>query len=178
MRKLVVYSLLSADGVVESPDRYVFDFDEAMHANLGDVIGTQDAVLLGRRTYDEWAPYWPTAEHQPFAGFINDVRKYVFTSTEPEVPWSNTTVVREDAEKFVADLKAQPGGDIGVHGSIRLTWSLLAAGLVDRLRLVVSPTLAGSGRRLFEDDQVRRLDLLRVVKTPTGAMLVDYDVRR
>jgi dihydrofolate reductase len=108
MRKVVLYALLSADGVAESPDRYVFDWDEAMDANLARVIGTQDAVLLGRRTYDEWAPHWPTADVQPFADFINSVPKYVFTATEPDVPWPGTTVVETPAERFVRDLKPSP----------------------------------------------------------------------
>jgi dihydrofolate reductase len=126
MRKLVLYTLLSMDGVAESPDRYVFDFDEVMYANLSRVIETQDAVLLGRQTYDDWASYWPTSREQPFAGFINRVRKYV-----------------------------------------------------DELRLVISPALSGSGRKLFGDDnKLRKLALLRVEGTPSGALLADYAVRQ
>jgi dihydrofolate reductase len=175
MRKLVLYTLLSVDGVAEHPDRYVLDFDEAMLANLGEVIRTQDAVLLGRRTYDDWAAYWPTSDDQPFADFVNGVRKYVVTSTPPTVAWANTTVVTDPAPEFVADLKQQPGGDIGIHGSIRLARSLLAADLVDELRLVTSPTVAGSGRPLFGgDDTVRRLALIRVEGTPSGAVLAHY----
>jgi dihydrofolate reductase len=177
MRKLVLYTLLSLDGVAESPDRYVFDFDDVMHGNLARVIEAQDAVLLGRRTYDEWASYWPTSDHEPFASFINRVPKYVVTSTQPATPWTNTTVVSRGLPQVVRGLKEQPGGDIGVHGSIQLARSLLESGLVDELRLVIAPALAGGGRKLFEDhDDLRKLKLLRAVGTPSGALLVDYRV--
>jgi len=178
MRRLVLYTLLSVDGVAEDPDRYVFAFDEAMHANLCRVIDTQDAVLLGRRTYDEWAAYWPAVEDHPFADFINGVRKYVVTSTPPAAPWANTTVVSGPIPQYVRDLKEQPGGDIGIHGSIRLARLLIASDLVDELRLVISPTLSGSGRKLFEDDdKLRSLTLLRVEGTASGALLVDYGLQ-
>ena len=82
MRKVVVYELLSLDGVGESPETFVLDYwDEVMDANLAEVIGTQDAVILGRRSYDEWAGYWPTSDVEPFASFINAVPKFVATST-------------------------------------------------------------------------------------------------
>ena len=176
MRKVVLYTLLSADGVAESPDRFFLAFDEVMDANLGRVIGSQDTVLLGRRTYDEWATYWPTSEIQPFADFINAVRKVVFTSTPPAVGWANASVADGGVDEVVRDLKAQPGGDIGVHGSIALAQSLLAAGLVDELRLVVAPVLAGAGRRLFQEGDLRHLALRQVQGTPSGGLIVDYAV--
>lgn len=176
-RKVVAYELLSLDGVAESPEKFVVDFDAEMLTNLGEVIGRQDAVLLGRGMYDEWAPYWPASDVQPFADFINTVPKYVFTSATPSPDWPGTTVVNSDAASFVRRLKSGEGGDIGLHGSIRLTRSLLAAGLIDELRLVVFPTIAGSGRRLFDDDKnLHRLNLLRARPTSSGGLLVDYEV--
>jgi dihydrofolate reductase len=80
VRKIVVYELLSLDGVAEDPDTFFTDWDEAMDANLAAVIATQDAVILGRRSYDEWARFWPSSQIQPFATFINGVTKYVATS--------------------------------------------------------------------------------------------------
>ncbi|MGH3333997.1 MAG: dihydrofolate reductase family protein [Nocardioidaceae bacterium] len=177
MRKLVLYTLLSVDGVAESPDRFVLEFDEEMYANLGRVIEAQDTVLLGRRTYDEWAEYWPTSDQEPFASFINGARKYVVTSTQPQTSWDNTTVVYGSPREFVRDLKEQPGADIGVHGSIELARSLFEFGLVDELRLVVAPAVVGGGRRLFDGKgDLRKLELLRSVGTPSGALLVDYRV--
>src|SRR5262245_7285913 len=81
VRKIVVYELLSLDGVAEAPDTVCADWDEAMDANLAAVIATQDAVILGRRSYAEWAQFWPDSQIQPFATFINGVTKYVATST-------------------------------------------------------------------------------------------------
>jgi dihydrofolate reductase len=177
MRKLVLYTLLSADGVADSPDRFIFDFDAEMHTNMARVIETQDAVLLGRRTYDEWVDYWPASDQEPFASFINGAQKYVAASTPPQTPWANTTIMDGSVPEFVHDLKEQPGGDIGVHGSIQLGRSLFESGLVDELRLVIAPAVVGKGRRLFGGEHdLRKLELLRGVGTPSGAFLVDYRV--
>jgi dihydrofolate reductase len=175
MRRVVMYHLLSLDGVAEEPSDWVFDFDERCAENLARIIATQDSVLLGRHQYDEWAAYWPEANDELFAPFINGVTKYVFTSGAPTVAWTNSTVVNSDAAEYVSSLKREPGGDIGVHGSIELSRSLLAAGLVDELQLLVVPTIAGSGRRLFADgDALRRLELVDVERTSSGAVLVAY----
>lgn len=177
MRKVVVYTLLSIDGVAESPDQFLFDFDDEMHANLAKVLETQDAVLLGRCTYDEWAAYWPTADHEPFASFINNTHKYVATSTPLMTPWVNSSSIEGDAAEFVRDLKEEHGGDIGVHGSIQLARSLFAVGLVDELRLVIAPAAIGQGRGLLGGEPgLRRLTLLRAAATSSGALLVDYAV--
>jgi len=179
MRNVVAYMLTSLDGVAESPDRFVFDFDDVMYENLRRVIGTQDAVLLGRGMYDEWSSYWPTSGHEPFAGFINTVPKYVATSRPFDPAWKNTTVVDGPFEDFVRALKEEPGGDIGLHGSLTLTSALLEAGLVDRLCVVVSPVAVGEGRRLWDGPRdPQRWDLERVVGTPTGSLLVDYRLTR
>ncbi|MEV6303245.1 dihydrofolate reductase family protein [Actinoplanes sp. NPDC051861] len=175
MRKVVLYSLLSMDGVAEHPDQYILDWDDAMDAHLARVIESQDAVLLGRGSYDDWAPFWPTSEIQPFADFINGVEKYVFTSTPPAEPWAKTTVVGTDAVEFVRELKTQPGRDIGLHASINLSRSLLTAGLVDEMRLVIAPTVAGRGRRLFPDAaETQRWRLVDVEGTSSGAVLAHY----
>jgi dihydrofolate reductase len=179
MRMVVAYELVSLDGVAESPDSFLFDFDEVMDDHLRWVIAEQDTVLLGRRMYDEWAAFWPTSDMQPFADFINAVPKHVVTSTPLTDPWTNATALDgATLGASVEELKRADGGDIGVHGSIDLARSLLRVGLVDELRLVVAPTVAGRGRRLFEGVELTRLDLLRSTTTPSGALLVDYAVRR
>ena len=116
MRSVVVYELLSLDGVAEQPDDFIVDFDDVMEENLGRVIASQDAVLLGRRTYDEWARFWPGSDIEPFAGFINGVQKFIATSTAPGHRWEGTAVIEGDLATFVTELKQQTGGDIGVHG--------------------------------------------------------------
>ena len=176
MRKVVAYMLVSVDGVAEAPDQFVLHCDEVMEANLGDIIGTQDTVLLGRHMYDEWSTYWPTSDDQPFADFITNVQKYVATSTPLRTQWTNAEPIAGPVEDFVRELKSGDGGDIGVHGSITFTQSLLAAGLVDVVRLLVAPRVAGSGRRLFVDDVVHALELVQSTGSPTGSLLVHYNV--
>ena len=175
MRKVVLYELLSLDGVAESPDRF-FDWDDALDANLEAVIAAQDAVILGRRSYDEWSAFWPVSDIEPFASFINRVAKYVATSTPLDQEWANSTPVDGDLVEFVRDLKDQPGGDIGVHASISVAQTLLAASVVDELRLVVAPTIAGTGRRLLDGLPRIRLEAIRSATSPTGHVLVDYRV--
>jgi dihydrofolate reductase len=177
MRKVVVYELLSLDGVAEGPDDFITDWDELMGENLERVIGTQDGVLLGRRTYDEWAQFWPTRTTS-FANFINTTTKLVVTSTPLAHDWANATVVGGDVTTFITELKQQPGGDIGVHGSIALTQSLLEAGLVDELRLVVAPAIQMHGRKLFERGMPKRLSVTRNVTSPSGYLLIDLRFER
>jgi len=176
MRKVVAYMLVSVDGVAEDPNTFLFDWDEVLQANLGEVIGTQDTVLLGRSMYDEWSRYWPTCDDQPFADFINNVPKYVATSTPLTTQWTNAEPVHGPVDEFVRELKAGDGRDIGVHGSISLTQSLLSAGLVDDVRLLVAPRVVGAGRRLFQDDVAHSLQLVESIGTPSGSLLVHYKV--
>ncbi len=178
MRKVVAYELLSLDGVAEDPDAFITAWDDAMSSNLAAVIGTQDAVILGRRSYDEWAAFWPNTEIQPFATFINAVAKHVATSTPLGREWANATAIDGDLVDFVRDLKDQPGGDIGIHASISVTQALLTAGVVDELRLVIAPMIAGRGRRLLEGLPPIRLELIRSLTSPSGYLLVDYRVIR
>jgi len=174
VRNVVAYELLSLDGVAERPDEFVTEFDDIMRENLRRVIATQDTVLLGRKTFDEWAGFWPTSKIEPFATFINGVEKFVATSSPPGTKWMNSSVVDGPLTEFVAQLKTKAGGDIGLHGSIALTQSLLRAGLVDELRLVVAPAIQVRGRKLFEEDTPRRLTLTRTVTSPRGYLLLDF----
>jgi dihydrofolate reductase len=178
VRKVVAYELLSLDGVAEQPDQFITDFDDAMRENLGRVIASQDTVLLGRRTYDDWAEFWPTSDIEPFASFINGVEKFVVASTTPAERWANSSVVAGDVGEFVARLRQQPGNDIGVHGSIALTQSLLAKDLVDELRLVIAPALQITGRKLFDKGLPKRLSLTRNITSPSGYLLLDFQVGR
>jgi dihydrofolate reductase len=176
LRNVIAYELLSLDGVAEQPDEFITEFDDEMRENLRRVISTQDTVLLGRRTYDDWAAFWPTSAIEPFATFINNVEKFVVTSTTPEPIWTNTAVVVGDLRGFVTELRRRSGGDIGVHGSIALTQSLLEADLVDELRLVIAPALQMQGRKLFDRGLSRRLTLTRHIQSPAGYLLLDFRV--
>jgi len=174
MRKVVVYELVSLDGVAEDPDTFFADWDDAMEANLAAVIAAQDAVVLGRRSYNEWAGFWPGSEIEPFATFINGVAKYVTTSAPLDREWANASVVDGGLVEFVRDLKDRPGGDIGVHASISVAQTLLAADVVDELRLVIAPRIVGRGRRLLDGLPSLRLESIRSTTSPTGYLLVDY----
>jgi len=178
MRKVVLYELLSLDGVAEDPDKFYNDWDEAMAANLAAVIATQDAVILGRRSYDEWSEFWPGSKIEPFATFINDVAKYVASSTPLGRQWHNATAIEGGLVPFVQNLKNSPGGDIGVHASISVAQALLAANVIDEVRLVVAPVIAGPGRRLLEGLPTIRLESLRSATSPSGYLLADYRVPR
>ena len=178
MRKIVVYELLSLDGVAEDPDGFITEWDDAMDADLAAVIATQDAVILGRRSYTAWAQFWPSSEIEPFATFINEVTKYVATSTPLDRDWANATALDGDLVDVVEDLKQQPGGDIGVHASISVAQALLAADVVDELRLVIAPRIAGRGRRLLDGLPSMQLESIRSEISPTGYLLVHYRVRR
>jgi dihydrofolate reductase len=178
VRKVVVYELLSLDGVAEKPDGFLADWDDAMEANLGAVIRAQDSVILGRRSYEEWAEFWPGSDIEPFATFINQVAKYVATSTPLDRNWANTTVIDGELAGFVRDLANQPGADIGVHASISVAQALLAAGVVDELRLVIAPAIKGSGRRLLDGLPAIRLESIQSTTSPAGYLLADYRVIR
>ncbi len=178
MRQVVLYELLSLDGVAESPIDFFHDFDDVMRENLRRVIADQDAVLLGRTTYNEWAEFWPGSDIEPFASFINKARKYVVTSSPLAKPWENSSVVDTPLNAFISELKSQEGGDVGIHGSVSLARALLAEGLVDELRLVVAPGIVVTGRRLFDDLPAQRYQLTRNVSSPAGYVLLDFHAPR
>lgn len=148
-KKVVVCELLSLDGVAENPPLFFTDWDDAVDAASADWIVAQDAVILGRRSYDEWVRFWPGSEIEPFASFINTVPKYVAASTPLGAAWPNASAIDGGLVDFVRDLRKRPGGDIGVHASISVAQTLLTGGVVDELRLVIAPAIAGTGRKLL-----------------------------
>lgn len=154
MRKVTAAFFISLDGVVEAPQTWHFPyFDDEMGAAVGEAIAASDAFLLGRRTYEEWAAFWPTeaAAESPMAGVMNETPKYVVSTTLDSVEWQNSTLLQGDLAEAVAELKAKPGKNIGMSGSATLVRSLLELGLVDELRLLVHPLVVGSGATLFEN---------------------------
>ncbi|MEV0381274.1 dihydrofolate reductase family protein [Nonomuraea sp. NPDC050643] len=177
-RKVVLYHLMSLDAVAYEESDWFVDEGSQLVSYLAKVIATQDDVLLGRGTYDHWAGYWPTADFEPFASFINGVRKHVVTSTAPALDWAGTTVVTTPVTEYVTALKERPGGDIGVHGSIELARSLLGARLVDELRLVVAPAAAGTGRRVFDGQELPQTwTLTDLQHGKNGTLFLDYSLR-
>ena len=176
MRKVVLYELLSLDGVAEAPDQFFTDWDDEMQANMVRVIGSQDAVILGRRTSDDWSQYWPPRMDHAFGAFINPVAKYIATSRPLDSAWANAQVIEGDLVDFVQSLKQREGGDIGVHGSLTVARTLLTVGLVDEIRVVIAPTVVGAGQRLFDDVPPLQLESVRSVVSPAGYQLLDYRI--
>lgn len=177
MRKLYVGLFVSLDGVVEAPNEFVFPyFDEHVGAEVGAGMATTDTVLLGRVLYEQWSAYWPgkTTADDPYAGFINPVRKIVLSTTLTEATWANTELVHGDLTGLVARLKAEEGGTIAVNGSITLARSLIDAGLVDELRLLVFPVIVGKGRRLLDGLAHTPLRLVESKQLPTGVLSLTY----
>ena len=133
------------------------------------------ALLLGRRTYEAFATAWPqnTDPDDPFAERMNGLPKYVASHTLTETAWSPATILSGDAVAQVAELKAQPGGELQLHGSARLAQSLLSAGLIDEVRLVITPTVLGQGRRLFPDHgPALGLRVVESTTTPGGLTIL------
>jgi dihydrofolate reductase len=179
MSKVVASLFLSLDGVMEKPQEWNGPyFNEEMGAVIGEALASTGAFLLGRRTYEEWAAFWPhqSADELPMAETINSLPKYVASTTLDEVTWQNSILLGGgDVAGEVAKLKQQPGRDIAVNGSATLVRSLLREGLLDELRLMVHPVVLGSGRRLFEDgtDKVP-LELVASETFRTGVLNLTY----
>jgi dihydrofolate reductase len=179
VRKVISGLFISLDGVTESPDQWQFDhFDDDMLAALGAHIAAEDTILLGRVTYQEWAPYWPTSTDELYASHINNTPKYVVSTTLDKVEWgkyNNATLIKGNLAEEISKLKQQPGKNIGVSGSPTLAYSLLQAGLLDELTLMVHPVVVGKGKRLFKDNgALKRLKLVNNKTTRTGVAILTY----
>jgi dihydrofolate reductase len=177
MRKVVAGLFSSIDGVVEAPNEWQTSFDDEMGAALSRMLDEQDTALLGRVTFAEWAEYWPTSTDEPFASWINGTPKYVASSTLDSVDqWSNSTLIKGSVADFVAELRQRDGGTIGTAGSPSLVRSLIDQGLVDELSLIISPVVAGVGRkRLFPDDAaLTKFELVEAQPTSSGAVIATY----
>lgn len=176
MRKVISGLFISLDGVTESPDQWQFDnFDAEMGEAMASHLAEEDTILLGRVTYEEWAPYWPTSTDEPYASHINNTPKYVFSTTLDRVDWQNSTLVKGSLHDEITRLKQQPGRNIGVAGSPTLVRSLLQNNLLDELTLMVHPVVVGHGKRLFTDGlDLKRLKLVDSKITSTGVALLTY----
>ncbi len=179
MRKIVAGLFLSLDGVATAPNRWVFPY---MTDEVGQAVGANmeasDAMLLGRRTYEEWAAYWPdkTADDDPYADYINNVPKHVVSTTlRPPLEWRNSTLVAGDAREQISRLKQQLGKNIAISGSISLVGWLLREGLLDELSLLVFPVVVGSGKHLFDGPDQVPLKLIQSRTFDHGVLSLRYE---
>jgi dihydrofolate reductase len=152
--RIVVHEFITLDGVIEDP-RWTFEypFDPRMGEAISGIMGSSSAILLGRRTYEMFAPAWSgrSAEEDPGAPFMNESPKYVVSGTLQSADWSNSTVIGAYDAEVIRSLKDQIDGSIYVSGSGALVSAMLTDGLVDELHLFVFPLALGAGQRLFAD---------------------------
>ena len=191
MSKVVVITNLTLDGVMQAPGRPDEDLrggfehggwavpysDDAMGRVMAEGMGKGGALLLGRRTYEDFAGFWPKQQDNPYTEVLNRLQKYVASRTLAEpLPWVNSTLLDGDAADAVARLKEnQPGTDLVVLGSGELVRSLLRRNLVDEFKLLIHPLALGAGRRLFPDDNtVTALRLAGSLTTTTGVVIATY----
>jgi dihydrofolate reductase len=193
MRKLIVNEFMSLDGVAQAPGgadedpsggfahggwhmRYMQD-EQAQRWALGSIVEA-GGFLLGRRTYEIFAAYWPNApeEEQVIAEPLNSKPKHVVSTTLTEpLDWQNSTLIEGDVANAVAALKRETGGDLHVIGSTELVRTLIGHDLVDEFRLMIDPVALGGGKRIFRDDgSLRTLRLVDGQLTSTGAILATY----
>jgi dihydrofolate reductase len=194
MRKLIVQEFVTLDGVAQAPGGPDEDpeggfrhggwhmrfMDDLAGKWVDDAITTAGGFVLGRRTYEIFAAYWPNApaEEAEIARPLNTLPKYVAsrTLTEP-LAWQSSQLLRGDVASAIRALKQEDGGDLVVIGSIKLVWTLLEHELVEELRLMVDPIAVGGGKRLFADDgRLRKMRLIEGQTTTTGAVLTRYAV--
>jgi dihydrofolate reductase len=179
MRKLIVSTFLTLDGVMQGPGGPEEDeeggftsggwtvphWDEDLSAFMGETMTPPFDLVLGRRTYELFASFWPNHPDQPGAKPLNDATKYVASRGRPALEWGPSVPIEGDAAQGVSKIKEGEGPDLQVHGSANLLQSLIGSNLVDRYRLLIFPVVIGSGKRLFADGTI-----------PAGLRLVDSSV--
>jgi dihydrofolate reductase len=189
MRKVIVQTFLTLDGVVQAPGGPEEDtsggfayggwsvnyWDDRMGEVMDAAMGVPFDLLLGRKTYDIFAAYWPNASEEAGAKPLNDATKYVASRSNPTLDWEKSMLLRGDAAEAVAGLKEQDGPELQVHGSGDLIQTLLRSNLVDEFRLWVFPVVIGSGKRLFAEGTVPAgLRLADSVVSTTGVVMGTY----
>ena len=174
MRKLIESTLVSLDGVIESPNRWSLFDDEAGQLSLQE-LDKYDAFVMGRVTYEFFRANWAAVTGNPYLDRINAMPKYVASRTLSEVTW-NATLLGPDTAGAIEQLKAQPGKDLIKYGTSRVDDTLLRARLIDELRLWIMPVVVGTGQRLFEDVDTSslKLTLTHVHELRNGSVVVTY----
>lgn len=185
MRKVVAGLFVTLDGVAQAPDQWQETFDEDMGAELGTMLPQIDTILLGRVTYQEWLGYWPNFSADTpdafYADFINNAPKYVVSSTLNKVEWGKfekPTLIKGNLAKEIGKLKQQPGKNISVQGSPTLVNSLVQQDLMDELTLYIHNVVVYSGKRLFSEGALKRLNLIEAKPTRSGVIIARYQSRQ
>jgi dihydrofolate reductase len=174
MRNLIVSSLVSLDGVHGDPQSWAEDyFDQQAAEESLAVLLDSDAMLMGKNTYDYFAPAW-SSPSGPYLERINQMRKYVFSSTLTAADWNNTTIISGEPIAAVRELKEQGDGHLMIYGYGQLAQTLLEHGLVDRLNFVINPVMVGGGTTLFRPGKRTNLRLVSVTQRGNGVVTLSY----
>jgi dihydrofolate reductase len=190
MGRIVAINNVTLDGVMQAPGRSDEDprggfehggwaqpyNDDVLGRAMGERMTRSEALLLGRRTYEDFAGFWPHQKDNPYTEVLDNTQKYVASTTlEEPLPWSNSTVLQGDVAEAVPELRARASKDVVVLGSGELIRSLTPHGLIDEYLLLIHPLVLGSGRRLFPDDgSPARLRLVDSTTTTTGVVIATY----
>jgi len=187
MRKIVVFTNLTLDGVMQAPGRPDEDTRGgfqyggwaapfAAMSMAGGNLSDTGPMLFGRRTYEDFYSYWPNQTDNPYTEVLNNAQKYIASTTLKEpLAWSNSTLLKGNVPEEVAKLKAQSGKDFLVMGSGELVQTLMQHNLVDKYVLLIHPLVLGTGRRLFRDGSAySTLQLVDTKTTPTGVVIATY----
>ena len=190
MRKLIVSTFVTLDGVMQAPVGPEEDptggftyggwtvnyWDDMMGQVMGESMAKPSELLLGRKTYEIFAAHWPYVKDDPVADKLNSVKKYVVSRTLGEVTWNNSTLVRGNVAQAIRNLKEQKGPELQVHGSGNLIQTLLKHDLIDEFRLWIFPVTIGKGKRLFgEGTQPVNLKLIDSKTSTTGVIIATYE---
>jgi dihydrofolate reductase len=177
MRKIIAGLFISLDGVVEAPETWHFPY---FNDEMGEAVSAQaaqsDTMLLGRKTYEAFAAFWPNeGRNEPFGAVMNGTPKLVASTTLTAADWENSTLIEGDVIEALKEIKQGPGKDISITGSPTLVRSLLRAGILDELRLLLHPIVVGHGIRLFTDEeQPIPLQLISSTTFTTGVQSMVY----
>jgi dihydrofolate reductase len=190
MRELLVTMFLTLDGVMQAPGGPGEDedagfahggwsvsyWDDLLTEVMAKATSKPFAMVLGRKTYEILAAYWPTAPEEAGGKVLNEATKYVASRGRPSLEWSNSVLLEGDAADAVAKLKQEEGPELQVHGSANLIQTLLRHGLIDRFRVFINPCVVGTGKRLFGDGTVPAgLKLVDSKVSGTGVIVATYE---
>jgi len=187
MRELAVQAFVTLDGVMQAPGGPEEDpsggftaggwsvpyWDDVIEQSMGEAMGRPFDLVLGRKTYEIFAAYWPQAGDE--GAELNDATKHVASTTLTELEWANSQLIEGEVAEGVASLKEADGPELQVHGSANLIQTLLAADLVDEVRVLIYPVVVGSGKRLFGDGTIPRAFELTASKvSPSGVIIATF----
>src|SRR3972149_2418787 len=189
MRKLVVSTFITLDGVMQAPGGpeedptgcftyggWSFNYwDDMMGQVMGESMAKPSELLLGRKTYEIFAAHWPYIKDDPVADKLNSVKKYVVSRTLDEASWNNSTLITGNVVQAIRNLKEQKGPEIQVHGSGNLIQTLLKHDLIDEFRLWIFPVTIGKGKR---GTQPASLKLIDITTSTTGVIIAAYEPPR